>query len=73
MEAAIITILTVFVLLVEISFWLLFRRKTVGIQFSHELDTSFFRFFTLTRVRFLVILHTVFILVVLLSSLLLLW
>ena len=47
-------------LLVEMVMLEIFRRKILGIEFPEQENTSFFRFFTLTRVSFLVSLHAVF-------------
>jgi hypothetical protein len=73
MQLIFLTIAIVFILSSETFLWTLFRRKTVGIRFPHELDTSFFRFFTLARVRMVALLHTLFLFTVVVFSLLFLW
>ncbi len=45
---------------VEVVLWMVFRHKIEGLCFPRELDQSIFRFFTLTRLRLIAILHTLF-------------
>ena len=46
------------ILVTEFAMWRLFLRKMAGIDFPHEFDRSYFRFFTMLRMRIVVILHT---------------
>lgn len=48
-----------FILVAEALLWAFFRRKITGILFPHRSDVSRLRFFTLNRLRFLVLLHTI--------------
>jgi len=73
MEALLIFLAVAAVLAMEAIPWFLFRKKLIGIQFPHELDTSFFRFFTIGRVRLLIIGHTIFLLSILLLGFFFLW
>jgi|CXWL01.1.fsa_nt_gi hypothetical protein len=45
----------------EATLWYLFQRKMKPLAFPHELDTSYFRFFSLPRLMIIAITHTVFV------------
>lgn len=60
-------------LILELVGWWCFRSKMNGIDLPRELDASFFRFFSFTRMRVIAIIHTVFMLAVLIPSFLFLW
>ena len=47
------------IVVAELVLWRLFRRKISEMYFPHELDTSYFRFFTMLRLRALAIMHAV--------------
>lgn len=47
------------VLASELLLWLLFRRKIIGLLFSRTNDVSIFRFFTIARIRFIALMHSV--------------
>lgn len=61
------------ILVCEITLWMLFRHKCRGIMFPKEMDESFFGFFTLHRMGFVALMHTIFLLSVLFFSTILLW
>ncbi|UPA22585.1 hypothetical protein K8942_06085 [Candidatus Peribacteria bacterium] len=45
-------------LLSEGVLWWIFRQKLTPLVFPHELDTSYFRFFSMRRLRIAAALHT---------------
>lgn len=47
---------------VELSFWLIFRKKLTGLCFPEKSDESFFRFFTRRRLKLITIAQGVFLL-----------
>ncbi len=53
--------------------WWIFRRKLTPLLFPHELDTSFFRFLSLARLRAIGIAHTVIVLLCVTFCLIFLW
>lgn len=53
--------------------WLLFRRKVEGLCFAREIDQSFFRSFSLNRLRALAIVHTLALTGIVIGSTYLLW
>ena len=53
---------SVLIVVVEVVLWMLFKRRIQGICFPHDMDASFFRFFTLGRLRVIAISHTLFLL-----------
>ena len=61
------------ILACETVLWMVFRAKMSRIDFPHEVDESFFRFFSLIRLRLLAVLHTVFLLATFIISSMLLW
>ncbi|MDO8649470.1 MAG: hypothetical protein Q7R81_06860 [Candidatus Peregrinibacteria bacterium] len=61
------------VIAMELVLWKLFRRKIAGLLFPLEADQSFFRFFTLNRLRAIAVVHTIVLLVMLFLSLSFLW
>lgn len=60
------------ILFSELVLWLFFERRIGGLHL-HLASTTRKRIFTITRIRFLVLLHTVFLLAVTILSLLFLW
>ena len=62
-----------FVLLLEGMMWELFRHKAEGVCFRGGADTAFFRFFSLARVSATILIHTVLLLLILVTTFLLLW
>lgn len=71
-----ITVLAVvggWIFICEIILWMLFRHKCRGIIFPKEMDESFFRSFTLHRMGFFALIHTVFLLSVLFFTTIFLW
>ena len=72
-QLLILTIGAVLILLCEFTLWRLFRRRVEGYLFPREIDISPLRFFTLMRLRICVLLHTVFLLAVLASTLWFAW
>ncbi len=56
---------------VECALWVAFRRKVVGLTFPREADESFFRFFTVTRMRIAAASHAVALIAI--DTILLLW
>ena len=60
---ALITGTLTLIVIAEFAMWTLFRRRIGGLLFPHELDASLFRFFTLTRLRLIALLHTFFLMV----------
>lgn len=63
----------IIILLIELVLWRVFVGKIEGICFPGEADHSHFRFFSLIRMRLMIILHTIMILGVLVISTVLLW
>ena len=61
------------ILVAEWIAWELFRRRFAGICTLGTVDNFFFRFFSMTRVAILALLHTGVLLIVILPALLLLW
>ncbi len=61
------------IVIVEGFLWKLFRKRIQGICFPREMDASFFRFFTLGRLRAIAISHTLFLLGTVNALYLLLW
>jgi hypothetical protein len=53
----------ILILAVEFFLWKLFCGKIVGVMFPHETDRSSLSFFTMGRLRFLALTHTIFLLV----------
>lgn len=47
--------------LCEVILWEIFRRKIAPLSFPHELDTSYFRFFSTARLRLVAVVHTIFV------------
>lgn len=64
---------SILIVVVEGCLWLLFRQRVQGLSFPRELDASFFRFFTLGRLRAIAIGHTLFLLGAVIALFLLLW
>ncbi len=48
------------VICTELTLWLVFRRKIAGLLFPREADQSFFKFFSISRLRLVAIFHTLF-------------
>ncbi len=63
MYAAWITI-GALMLIIEGTLWLIFVHKLRGLHFPRSVDESFFRFFSLTRLRLVAVLHTLFLLAI---------
>ncbi len=59
--------------LCEIVLWLMFRKRLLPLAFPHELDTSYFRFFSMRRLGTLAILHTIFVSICMASFCIYLW
>jgi len=57
----------------EVVLWSLFHQKMTPLSFPHELDTSYFRFFSLARIRMVAIVHTIVVAVMLTLLCLYLW
>lgn len=57
----------------ELVLWTMFFKKMKPISFPHELDTSYFRFFSLARLRISAIVHSIFVACVLAVFCTLLW
>ena len=57
----------------ELLMWVMFRKKLEGLVFPHELDALSLHFFTITRMRVLVLLHSLLLLAVLITSFWTLW
>jgi hypothetical protein len=53
--------------------WYVFCKKATGVIFPRETDRSYFRFFSITRMRILVVSHTIFLLSVIIFTATLLW
>ena len=64
---------SVLIVMVEGFLWMLFRKRIQGICFPRKMDVSFFRFFTLGRLRAVAISHTLFLLGAVNALYLLLW
>ena len=62
-----------FILLAEGTLWLLFKRKFVEICFPTKGEETFFHFFTIPRLRLLVIVHTIILMCCVIIAHLLLW
>ncbi len=63
----------ILICIIEVALWVMFRLKHGGLSFPREYDESFFRFLTLKRLTIIAIMHTVFLLAVLIFCILLLW
>lgn len=61
------------VIALEWTMWRLFLRRIEGIHFPRETDMSYFRFFSIGRVRLCALAHTAFLLSALGLSLFFLW
>lgn len=57
----------------ELILWTIFRLKVDGLSFPRETDESLFRFFTVTRLRLVAILHTLFLFATFMISSYFLW
>lgn len=66
-------IVGVVIVTLELILWMVFHRKVEGLSFPRETDESLFRFFTVTRLRLVAILHTLFLLAVFILSSSFLW
>lgn len=66
-------IIGIIILLIEATLWHTFKRKAAGVSFPRETDQSYFRFFSVNRMRLLAIAHTIFLLTILGVSALFLW
>jgi hypothetical protein len=64
---------TVLVIVAEFTLWRLFRRRVLPICFPHETDSSPLRFFSLTHLRLVAVVHTIFVIAVVLFPASLLW
>lgn len=64
---------TIAVIGLELALWLMFKRRTHGLDFPRDADVSHLRFFTLNRIRFCAVLHSAFLLAVLHLSLFYVW
>lgn len=53
--------------------WMMFRRKIEPLAFPHELDTSYFRFFGIARLRIVAITHAIVMLALLFICYFFLW
>jgi hypothetical protein len=61
------------ILLAEFIIWIVFQRKAEPLSFPHELDTSYFRFFELSRMRLIAVGHALLLVVAASACLFLLW
>lgn len=68
-----ITAVTIITVLSEAVLWMMFRRKAQPLAFPREFDTSYFRFFELSKLRLIMIIHTIFLLIVLILLYIYLW
>ena len=66
-------IIGVFTVAAELLLWIVFRRKVSNITFPHHVDESYFRFFSIMRIRIIAILHTAFLLAFIILTAILLW
>ncbi len=57
----IITAAIVITVFCEGILWWLFQKKMKPLSFPHELDTSYFRFFSMPKLRSAAIIHTLFV------------
>ena len=75
MSSLLVTIIlnALFVIIVELILWKLFQRKIAGLNFPHETDASFFRFFTMNMMRLCALLHAIALIVLPSFFLILLW
>ena len=73
MQLLLITLAVLVILTGEGVLWYLFSSKIADMTFPHEMDTSFFRFFTRGRMRTIAFLHTLVLAMVCTLSLMLLW
>ena len=60
-----LTVVAVVTVIAEVSLWFLFRRRADPLSFPREFDTSYFRFFEKSRIRFMMLTHTAFVLIIL--------
>ena len=58
---------------IELMLWIVFYAKVQGLCFPRETDESLFRFFTVTRLRLIAILHTLFLIAVFMIASYFLW
>ena len=68
-----ITAVIVSTVLSEYVLWTIFRHKAEPLSFPRAFDTSYFRFFEMSRLRLVTIVHTVFVLTVLILLYIFLW
>lgn len=61
------------IILAEGVIWQFFRVRVSPLVFPHELDASYFRFFTMKRMRLVAILHTVILMIAASLLISLLW
>lgn len=72
MLTSILILLAVGIIVCEVTLWFFFRRRIEGLHL-HLASTTTKRIFTLPRIRMLAILHTLFLLLASVFSLLLSW
>ena len=61
------------ILFSEGAMWLMYRRRTSALRFPREADGSQIRIFTYGRMRYIILIHTVFMITVCTFTLLWLW
>jgi len=59
-STAMIVITVAFILGIEGMLWSLFKKKIAGLMFPHESDASSLSFFTLGRLRWCAVVHSLF-------------
>ncbi|HVW66999.1 MAG TPA: hypothetical protein VHA78_04710 [Candidatus Peribacteraceae bacterium] len=64
---------SVITIIAESVLWSIFRRKAAPLSFPSEFDTSYFRFFEITRIRLIMFAHTILLLTVLILIYVFLW
>lgn len=66
-------IIGIILLSIEAILWHIFTRKAAGLLLPRDTDQSYFRFFSLARMRLLAIAHSIFLMSVLILSAMFLW
>ncbi len=61
------------VLIPEFVLWMMYRKKAEGLMFPEESDESYFHFFSRERMKYVVILQSIFLIVLFVICTLILW
>jgi len=70
---SLLAIFLAFIAVAEGSMWLMYRRRTSELRFPREADASQIKIFTYGRMRYIILVHTAFMMAVCALTLLWLW